>query len=129
SLGASQPLETNPVYQNLRIQLSNADVELAELRAELRSYEDTIEQLRRDVDKIAQVETELKQLNRDYDVVQARHQELLRRWESLQAKNRLDPVTEQIQFRTIEPPFALAQPIAPNRPLLLAAAFVFALGA
>jgi len=125
---AAQPLEANPVYQNLRIQQSNTEVELAELRARLVAEENQIVQLRRDVDKITEVETELKQLNRDYDVVQARHQELLKRWEDLQAKQRLDPVTDNVQFRRIEPPFAEAAPVGPNRPLLLAGVLIVALG-
>lgn len=128
SSAGSQPLDTNPVYQNLRIQLSTAELELAELRATLAAEESEVERLRRDVDKITQVEADLKQLNRDYDVVQARHQELLRRWEDLQAKKRLDPVTDNVQFRRIEPPFANADPVGPNRPLLLAGVFVLALG-
>jgi len=123
----SEPLEVNPVYQNLRLQLSQTDVDLAESRGKLRSYESAVAQLRRDVDKIAQVETELKQLNRDYDVISGRHQELIRRWEDLQARKRLDPVTDNVQFRRIEPPFALADPVGPNRPLLLTGVLVAAL--
>jgi polysaccharide chain length determinant protein (PEP-CTERM system associated) len=122
-------LEMNPVYQNLRIQQSNTELELAEARAQLGSYQNAVAGLRRDVDKIAEVETQLKQLNRDYSVVQSRHQELLKRWEDLQAKKRLDPVTDDVQFRRIEPPFALAEPVGPNRPLFLGATLVFALGA
>jgi hypothetical protein len=122
-------LATNTVFQNLRLQLSNADVDIAEARSKLGSFQAVVESLNRDVDKIAQVETQLKQLNRDYAVIQARHQELLSRWEDLQAKKRLDPVTDNVKFRRIEPPFALVDPIGPNRPMLLAAALVFALGA
>jgi polysaccharide chain length determinant protein (PEP-CTERM system associated) len=121
-------LKVNPVYQNLRVQLSATDVELVEVRGQLKTHESAVAGLRRDVDKIAEVETQLKQLNRDYTVVQTRHQELLRRWEDLQAKKRLDPVTDNVQFRRIEPPFALADPVAPNRPLFLVAVLVFALG-
>jgi polysaccharide chain length determinant protein (PEP-CTERM system associated) len=124
-----QPLDSNPVYQNMRIQLSNTEVELAEVRARYGAEQGEVAKLRRDVDKITQVETELKQLNRDYDVVVLRHQELLKRWEDLQAKQRLDPVTDNVQFRRIEPPFALADPVGPNRPLLLVAVLIFALGA
>jgi polysaccharide chain length determinant protein (PEP-CTERM system associated) len=123
------PLEGNPVYQNMRIQLSNTDVELVELRAELNSHQNTVETLRRDVDKIGEVETALKQLNRDYNVVQDRHQQLLRRWEDLQASKRLDPVTDSVQYRTIEPPFAPADPVGPNRLILILGVFACALGA
>jgi len=122
-------LDANPVYQNLRLQLSNADVELAALTEEYNSRRQSVAQLRADVDRISNVETDLKKLNRDYGVIATRYQELLRRWETLQSKERLDPVTETVQFNILEPPFAKAIPVAPNRPLLLIAVLVFALGA
>lgn len=124
-----QPLEANPVYQNLRIQLSDAEVELAALQAQLATHRGDVARLRRDVDKIAEVETNLKQLNRDYGVIQDRYQELLKRRETLMSKQRLDPVTDNVQFRTLEPPFASTEPVGPNRPLLLAAAMIFSIGA
>lgn len=121
-------LDANPVYQNLRLQLSDANVDLAALSEEYSSRRRQVAQLRADVDKIGQVEIDLKKLNRDYDVVEARHQELLKRWETLQSKKRLDPVTDSVQFNVLEPPFAEAEPVAPDRPLLLIAALIFALG-
>lgn len=123
-----QSLEANPVYQSLRLQLSNAEVDLAALREELSDKQRTVYRLRTDVDKIAKVETDLKKLNRDYDVVQGRHQELLRRWETLQSKKRLDPVTDQVQFNVLEPPFASAIPVGPDRPTLLMAILFLAAG-
>ena len=127
--GANSPLDLNPVFQQLRIQLSTAQVDLAEFKSRHAAEQEQVAQLRRDVDKITEVEAQLKQLNRDYDVVQARHQELIRRWEDLQAKKRLDPVTDKNSFRRLEPPFAKATPVAPNRPLLLAGVLIIALGA
>ncbi len=123
------PLELNPVYQNLRLQRSNAEVELASLQEEFRSRQRAVARLRADVDKIAEVEAELKRLNRDYSVVSGRHQELLKRWESLQSKRRLDPMTDSVQFNILEPPYASAIPVAPNRPVLLTMVLIFALGA
>ena len=125
----TQSLDANPVYQNLRLQLSDANVELAALQEEYNSRQRQVVKLRADVDKIAEVETDLKKLNRDYSVIEGRHQELLKRWETLQSKKRIDPVTEQVQFNIIEPPFASAKPVAPNRPLLLFAVLFVALGA
>jgi polysaccharide chain length determinant protein (PEP-CTERM system associated) len=123
-----ESLEVNPVFQNLRIQLSTADVELASLRVQLDTQQAVVAQLRADVDKIGEVETAFKQLNRDYSVVQGRHQELLRRWETLQSAKRLDPVTDEVRFVTLEPPFAPTKPVGPNRVLLLGGSFVFSLG-
>ena len=125
---ASQSLDNNPVYQNLRLQLSNAEVELASLQEELASRRQLVAQLRADVDKIAEVETEMKRLNRDYGVIEGRHQELLERWETLQSKRRLDPVTDPLKFTILEPPFASAIPVAPKRLILLQGVLVFAIG-
>jgi hypothetical protein len=86
-----------------------------------------VAKLQRDVERIAEVETQLKQLNRDYAVVQERHQQLLKRWEDLQAKKRLDPVSDNVQFQRIEPPFALSEPVGPDRLILLAIALAAAL--
>ncbi|MEL7185041.1 MAG: hypothetical protein AAFN50_01240, partial [Pseudomonadota bacterium] len=124
----TQSIDANPVYQSLRLQLSDANVELAALSDELTTRRSVVARLRTDVDKISRVETDLKKLNRDYNVITARHQELLRRWETLQSKKRLDPVTDNVQFNIMEPPFAEANPVAPNRPLFLMAVAVFALG-
>lgn len=132
----SQPLapgndavEASPVYQNMRILLTNTEVELASLAALRSQQTGEVAELRRDVDKIADVEKELKQLNRDYDVVLGRYQELLRRRETLQSKERLSPVTDIIPFRTLEPPFAAAQPTGPDRPILILVVLFLSLGA
>jgi len=124
-----QRLEVNPVYQSLRIALTTAEAEIAELRSRAETEQNEVARLRRDVDKITEVETQLKQLNRDYTIIQTRHQELIKRWEDLQAKKRLDPVTDNVKYRRIEPPFAQTEPVGPNRPLLLAAVLLGALGA
>jgi uncharacterized protein involved in exopolysaccharide biosynthesis len=124
---AGGSLEVNPFYQNIKIQLTEAITDLADARSQLRTYQGTVAKLQRDVERIAEVETQLKQLNRDYDVVQERHQQLLKRWEDLQAKKRLDPVTDNVQFQRIEPPFALSEPVGPDRLIFLAIALAAAL--
>ena len=121
--------EPNPVYQNLKLLLSNSQVDLASLRVQLGQQQAAVANLRRDVDQIADVEKNLKQLNRDYEVVQTRYQELLRRRETLRSRQRLDPVTDNLSFRILEPPFASTTPVGPNRPIFLLATFVVALGA
>jgi len=120
-------LATNPVYQSLRMQLSATNVEIAGLRAQQSVKNKEVVQLRTDVNKIAEVEAQLKQLNRDYSVVQARYQELLKRRETLRSMQRLEPVADPVKLRVIEPPFASDKPVAPNRPLLAVAALGFAI--
>ena len=121
---SGQSGEVNSVYQNLRLMLSSTDVDLASLEEQLRSEQQQVSRLRRDVDKISDVETDLKRLNRDYSVVEGRHQELLSRWETLQSKKRLDPVTETVQFNVLEPPFAAGEAGRTESPAFTCSGFV-----
>jgi len=126
---STNPLDLNPVYQNMRIQLSNIDVEIAELRAEERQQQAEVANLRRLVDTIPQVEAELNRLNRDYDIVKTKYEQLVQQLETANIGDSMAQSIDEVQFRIIEPPYADAKPAAPNRPLLLSAVLVFALGA
>ena len=78
----ARALDINPVYQNLRVELSRAQVELAELREQISEYQSTVNNLNGKVDTIPQIEAELTRLNRDYEVNRTQHQQLLQRLES-----------------------------------------------
>ncbi|MFK8053040.1 MAG: XrtA system polysaccharide chain length determinant [Woeseiaceae bacterium] len=125
----SDPLDINPVYQNIRIQLSNLDVEIAELRERASEEQSTVDNLARLVDTIPQVEAELARLNRDYGVIQAKYEQLVQQLETAMIGEDADESIDDVQFRIIEPPFAASQPTGPNRPLFLTAVLVVALGA
>jgi polysaccharide chain length determinant protein (PEP-CTERM system associated) len=125
----SNPLDINPVYQSLKIQRSKVEVELASLRAELRDRQEKVDKLKKMVDVVPQIEAQLNQLNRDYDVIKARYAEMLRRWEDLQTGKRVKSGTDQIQFRIINPPFASLDPAGPPRAIFIMVAFLASLGA
>ena len=127
--GPSQqnPLDLNPVYQNMRIQLSNTEVEIATLRAEYSQQQDDVNRLRTLVDTIPQVEAELSRLNRDYDVIKAKHQQLLYQLETASIGEDVSASIDEIQFRVIDPPYSEFRPVGPNRTLWLIGVFVAAL--
>lgn len=126
---STNPLDLNPVYQNMRIQLSNIDVEIAELRTKERQHQAEVTELKRLVDTIPQVEAELNRLNRDYDIVKTKYEQLVQQLETANIGESMAQSIDEVQFRIIEPPYADAEPAAPNRPLLLSAVLIFALGA
>lgn len=123
------PLDLNPVYQNMRIQLSSVDVEIASMRADRNQRRIEVNGLRTLVDTVPQVEAELNRLNRDYDVVKAKHRQLLQQLETANLGEDVSRSIDEVQFRIIDPPFSDATPVGPNRPLFLAAILVLALGA
>ncbi len=122
-------LDSNPVYQNMRIQLTNVEVEIASLQTQRNQQQATVSELRRFVDTIPQVEAELNRLNRDYDVVKAQHQLLLRQLEAANIGEDVSRSIDEVQFRVIDPPYSDTTPVGPNRPLLLSAVTLVGLAA
>lgn len=122
-------LDMNPVYQNLKMSLSTADAELAELRGELASQEQKVGSLRSKVDAIPEVEAELSRLNRDYQVNKTQYDEMLQRLESARISEQADQSTENVKFRVIEPPIEPITPSGPQRAVMSTAVLFIALGA
>lgn len=122
-------LDMNPVYQSMKISLSQADAELAEVRGQIAAQEQAIGGLRSRMDAIPQVEAELSKLTRDYQVTKAQYDELLQRLESARISEQADQSTEDVKFRVIEPPTVPITPSAPNRSLLSALVLLASLGA
>jgi polysaccharide chain length determinant protein (PEP-CTERM system associated) len=125
---AAMALDINPVYQSLRIEMSHADVELAELKQQIGEEEENVKELRSRVNTIPETEAQLTQLNRDYEVTKTQHQQLLQRLESARLSDQAEASSEPGRFRVIEPVTRPLVPIGPNRLLLMSGVLVAALG-
>jgi len=126
SAGSSS--ERNPVFQQMRVSLSDAEANVASLRARLSSYETQYKQLKASARLVPQVEAEFAQLNRDYDVQKKTYGDLLARREAAAMGVDVQD-TGGTQFRVIDPPRVAPQPVAPARIVLLAIVLLGALGA
>lgn len=120
-------LDLNPVYQQLRVSLSNTEVELATLRAALRERQSAVQYLYQMVDTIPEVEAQLYRLNRDYSVVQRQYDALVQRLESARLSEEVQVDTEGVTFEVIDPPRMPLAPSGPNRPLLITGVLLVAL--
>lgn len=124
----ARSLDLNPVYQNLRLSLSQADADLAELRGQMAAQQGVVAELRSRVDAIPEVEAELSRLNRDYEVNKTQYDTLLTRLESAKISEDADQNTENVKFRVIQPPTVPFKPVGPLRPVLDTMALFAALG-
>jgi polysaccharide chain length determinant protein (PEP-CTERM system associated) len=122
-------LDLNPVYQNLRLSLSQADADLAEMRGQIASQQALVAELRSRVNTIPEVEAEMARLNRDYDVNKAQYDTLLQRLESAKISESAEQNTESVKFRVIEPPTVPVKPSGPVRPALNSLVLLAALAA
>ncbi len=123
------PAATNPVFQRIRIALSEAEANVAALRARVGEQQARVDQLRAQATRVPQIEAELAQLNRDYEVVRQSYQQLVARRESAVLTGEVDEATGMAEFRIIDPPRVGDRPVFPNRMMLVALVLVAALGA
>lgn len=125
SQAALRGLAVNPVYQNMKISLSQTEVELADVRTQLAQQQGVVAGLRGRVNTMPKVEANLAQLNRDYEVNRTQYTALLQRLESARLSDQANASSDAVKFRVIEPPMVPRLPVSPNRMLLLAAVLVF----
>lgn len=119
SAGPASMVNTNPVYQQLRISLGENEATVASLRVRVAEYQSRYNQLRDSVKMIPQIEAEYTQLNRDYDINKKNYESLVVRRESATMSGEMDASSAGVDFRLIDPPRVSPQPVSPNRLLLL----------
>jgi polysaccharide chain length determinant protein (PEP-CTERM system associated) len=125
----SGSVNSNPVYQQLKVSLGEAEATVASLRTRVAEYEARYARLRESAKMVPQIEAEYTQLNRDYDINKKNYEGLVSRRESASISGDMEATAGMADFRLIDPPRVSPQPVAPNRLLLLSLALVGALGA
>ena len=80
------------------------------------------------VDTVPQIEAELGRLNRDYNVVRSKYEQLLVQLETASLDEVVEAKIDEVLFRVIEPPFADFQPVGPMRNVYLIGVLLVAVG-
>ena len=119
----------SPMFQQLNVALSEAEARVASLQARVSEYNSRVARLRTQSSAAPEVEAQLAQLNRDYEVNRDNYQKLVERRESAKLSGDLSSATDMLTFRVIDPPTAPPLPSGPNRLRLFSVVFVAALGA
>lgn len=126
---SSGPLDTNPVYQQLKISLSEAEARSAALRTKVADLRARSQDLDKKVYVLPQIEVELGQLDRDYSVTKENYDKLIQKREQARISQDRDQNTSDVKFQVIDPPRVPPEPAGPNRALLLSGVFAGAVGA
>lgn len=121
--------ESNPAVFEISRVLAAAEVQVASLRARVAEYESRASRSREQLKIAPQMEAELAQLNRDYEIHRKNYEDLVSRRESITMSGELESASSMADFRVIDPPRANPRPVAPNRVLLLPVALLASLAA
>ncbi|HID49806.1 MAG TPA: hypothetical protein EYP40_09410, partial [Chromatiales bacterium] len=124
-----QSLETNPVYQQLSVSLSEAEAEVAALRVRVKEYKTREADLQEKVDTIPHVEAELNRLNRDYEANKRNYDELVQRRETARITEDVEKTGDTVKIEILDPPRIPVRPSGPDRMLYNSVIFVLGLGA
>lgn len=117
----------NPYFQQLSLSLAEAEAQAASLRARVNEYSVRYNTLRQQANMVPQVETDLVQLTRDYEVNKSNYDQLLSRRGSAQMSEDMESKADVIDFKVIDPPYVPPNPSFPNRPLLLSLVLLLAM--
>ncbi len=120
--------ETDPVRQQLRLSLGEADANLAAAKARIQEYKNRVNQLQQFVHKQPEIEAERKRLNRDYAILKQNYDTLVARREAANLAEQTEQTGDDVKFRVIDPPRVPLNPSGPNRPLFMSLVFLGSLG-
>jgi polysaccharide chain length determinant protein (PEP-CTERM system associated) len=126
-LGQSGP--GNLAAQELGRLVATAEVQVASLSARVSEYSARYSQAREALKTAPRLEAEAVQLNRDYSIHKKNYEDLVARREAAVMSGELEDKSGVADFRLIDPPRVSAQPVWPNRFLLLPLALAAALAA
>lgn len=128
-VGSSGAFASSPLYQDMRSMLAEAEAGVAELNVRVEEYQSRSTDLAAKVNQIPEIEAQLKQLDRDYEVINKQYQQFLQRRESARVSQDVEESANEVNFRIIDPPYVPREPSEPNKTLLNAGVLVAALGA
>jgi uncharacterized protein involved in exopolysaccharide biosynthesis len=107
----------NPYVQTLKIAYDNAEADVASNQALVNNISSRIKEIEMGLNKVLAIETEMKNLNRDYETISKKYSDLLERREQAHITESVDDQTSRLKFKIADPPTKPTKPSSPNRKL------------
>lgn len=117
----------SPMLQQLKVALTEADAKLAAARVRVQELSARHARLEAQSQAVPEAESQLAQLNRDYQINKENYEKLISRREVAKLSGDLSQTTEMMSFKIIDPPTVPMRPVGPNRALLYSSALLAAL--
>jgi polysaccharide chain length determinant protein (PEP-CTERM system associated) len=105
----------NPYIQTIKVALNENDAEIASQKAKVNQLKARIEKMKDELNMRLSVETELQNLNRDYDSTKKSYEQLLESREQAAMSEKVDDQAEALKFKIADAPNTPLTPSSPKR--------------
>lgn len=120
---------TNPVFQQIKIAISEAEANVAALKGRVNEIKIRIDRMKAAANRVPEIESQATQMNRDYDILRQNYQQLVSRREQASLGQDVEVAGAGAEFRLVDPPRASSKPVFPDRLALVPLVLALALGA
>lgn len=120
---------SNSTYAQMEAELRQLDLDNATTQRRLEASEKDLADAKQRLADVPEVEVQLAQMNRDYEVLRQNYSQLIERREAAKMALDIDNQTTGVEFRVVEPPVVPVKPSGPNRFLLFSGVLLGAIGA
>ncbi|MDE2051762.1 MAG: hypothetical protein KGJ72_12170, partial [Gammaproteobacteria bacterium] len=128
SAAAMSGASSNPIYQSIQLALNKANVDIADLQAELTEHQSKAQQLQHLLDATPELQAQYAQLSRDYDINKQQYTALLQSYDKARLGERAGNAGA-VRFEVVQPPTVSFAPVWPSRGKFLLEVLVAALAA
>ena len=126
--GISAEKLSNPYVQTLKTAYDSAEAEVASDQSLVETLSEKLVKLEAGLKDKLTLQTEMKNLNRDYETLSKQYQALLDRREQAHITEKVDDQTSRLKFRVADPPTKASKPSFPNRFLFYSMGLVVGVG-
>jgi polysaccharide chain length determinant protein (PEP-CTERM system associated) len=119
----------NPVYEQLKVKLVDADTEVTSWQRQRVVAADLVDRLEKVQHQQPGLLAEYQNMDRDYSVLRKNYEELLDRLQSANLAQAADTQADKVKLQIVDPPELPRLPAAPNRLLLVSGVLFAGLGA
>lgn len=111
-------LTSSPVYLSMRQDLATTKGKIAALKARVKAYETRVAELEEKVTTIPEIEGQLKQFDRDREILNRQHSALMQKRELARLGQDVEEKASDVTFRVIDPPYVPLKPSEPDKLML-----------
>jgi polysaccharide biosynthesis transport protein len=123
--GGSETSAINPIYQQLREELSKTDMEVESLRTRVAEVSRQQHELEKRLGEMPREQEEWSKLQRDKNVSQRIYDELLQKLENAKVSKDLEVTNKAGAFRVVDPAVLPLLPAKPNRVIMILLGLLF----